>query len=320
MTPENANEVATNLEIAQRNHILLPDSTRALVNRVVKETSLERPNDLAILDAAKQCIEYSRATTPDRPLKEDPTIPADALAALERAGLPESRVLPSLGQRLTPQQQQDAMTAVTELTQAIALSQGNRRLLTSAFLERAEMNLQLRRADDVLQDAENLLRLGLVDLSEILWLEGSALFIRASPDDLRNAVRYFTVALALPAPGWAANEAGGGINAFRLNTIGNRAQAYYRLGQFEKCIEDSRSVLMLATQFSASPNVYRVAYPAIIASKLQLGDRAGAIATAEEWASRRPDDDLAGRAVLELQSPDFDREGWLRGYLPGSKP
>lgn len=299
-----AEETASNLDIAWANRLQLSTRTQSQVVRAILTSAEENPNEPSFVSAAAKAISYQRTIRVSLPSALVAGL-RDAMKALE---------VPLTGP--ANPHYQNALNAISELTNVIHGEASHPDVLTPALSLRGAMYLITRKPDEALADANRLESIG-GDLADIVAIKGSALFVRGTREDVEQAIRLFTLAIELPPPTWATS-ADALFNAARLiEAYGNRGKAYYKLGEFQNCIEDNQTVLDLLQRYGVrDPLSFDLAYGAIIASYLQLGDLAQAKREAQEWVTKVGEDPKALAVLQELSSNSFDSKRWLEQYDP----
>jgi tetratricopeptide (TPR) repeat protein len=321
LSPQQAKEVTRALDLAAAGPIKLPDGTRVQVYQAIKRSALEHPDSPTILDSATDLVRYIREVdlAPTRATKANRTS-TEAWKAYEN-GLAHEKLV-----SIAPPDwnNQEARKAASELTRAIELATPqDRGLLTAARAQRAQMYLILLQPADALSDVEALESLGGGDLPTLLYLEGMALVMRGGHDDLERAVRVLTLFSILdPRTGGLPDQ---GAVHYEMAALANRGQAYYRLGDFENSILDNKHFLDLLHKrqdLSAQGLRYgeTIAYLAIVASYLQLGDFDQAKMEAHNWLQESGGNDPAAlETISQLESNHFDRQRWLEAYIKAAK-
>jgi hypothetical protein len=319
LSPEQAKEVGSALDVAAMGRIKLPDSTRVQVYQALKGAGLAHPDSAPIVESANSLVRYTREVT-FAPAREPKAVTGstEARDAL-RLGSSSAMSVLSGPPTVPTARRDDAAKAVSELTRAIELANGqDRDILIGARTMRALMYLYLLNPTNALEDAEALEAEGGTDLSNVLAIEGTALFMRGGRDDLERSIRIFTLITKLDAPTWESSDPRQ-VAALRIDAFGNRGKAYYKLGEYQKCIEDTQRLLDLISESQRTlglPYDYYLknAYLAIISSYLQLGNVEQAKKNAEAWLAKSGDP-IARRVVAEMESGRFNREGWLKEYM-----
>jgi tetratricopeptide (TPR) repeat protein len=135
---------------------------------------------------------------------------------------------------------------------------------------------------------------GAADLSGIVYLKASALNQRAllvlEPtseqriEDLKQAIKLFTLALELTPPEWIVDPANTEmtVQQYRAALYGERAIARFDLLQFELAISDYRKVLELESSDPIAFDTW-LSLAMTISAYLYLGDIQGAVNTTNEW-------------------------------------
>jgi tetratricopeptide (TPR) repeat protein len=173
----------------------------------------------------------------------------------------------------------EAADAVSAFTRAIELAGDDTSLRVDALLGRAQGYNDLGKYDDALADAETAYRLGALDLSSVLSIEGSALVGRHRPENLKRAIEVITVALQLSPPAQWLSIAPWIENVYRSRQFMNRCTAYYGLGEYAKAVNDCwEAVELLPRNFVAAPALH----VQIVFSYLKLGDVDAALKAASE--------------------------------------
>lgn len=319
LSPERAKEVGSALDVAAMGPIKLPDSTRVQVYQAIKSSGLENPDSPPILESANSLVRYTREITVAPNQEPKAFVGATEARAALRLGL-SSAMSALLSSPTVPMaDREDASRAVSELTRAIELAARDRDkdVLIGARTMRASMYLYLHEPDDALADAKALESNGGTDLSNVLAIEGTALFMRGGREDLERSIRLFTLLTNLDPPIWASDPTQAAI--LRIEAFGNRGKAYYRLGDFENCIQDTRRMLDLLSESQRTLTSHygyylKLAYLSIIASEIQLGNIDSAKQDAQAWLDKSGDP-AARRVILDLGSGHFDRERWLKEYM-----
>lgn len=320
LAPQHAKEVGSLLDIATVGSIKLWDKTRLQVYQAVKTSGLEHPDSLSILECANNIVRYTREST-FVPILDAKSITGstEAREAYRLGVLKATAII--LGPPTDPATAPtDALDAVAECTRAINLSTAqDRDLLIGATTTRAIMYLKLFEATKALEDAKTLESIGDTDLSNILDIEGIALFMRGSHDDLELSIRSFTLLTELLPPTWVTSDPQLAA-MYRIDAFGNRGKAYYKLGRFENCIEDSKRVvnLLYENQVFLDKTAFlynlKLTYLSIIAANLQLERIDEAKKEAYVWLNRSDGDPIAGSFIADVESGHFDRQAWLREY------
>jgi len=322
LSPQQAEEVGSLLSMAAKAPMKLGEGTRAQVYLAVKKSGLQHPDSQPIVSAASEFVRYTREMGFAPAL--DAKAAAEARAAYRRGANYAMTVL-SGPPTVPTSDRQDATKAIAEFTRAIELSAGlDRDVLIQAMTMRATMYLWLVEPSAALTDAERLESIGGPDLSDILAIEGTALFMRGGRDDLERAILLFTLLIEVPPPTWTSPDPKSAI-LFRIDAFGNRGRAYYKIGKFENCIQDSERMLNLLFESQRTPGMpfenghfmyyLKLAYLSIIASYLQLGNVESASTEADAWLEKSGGDPAAIAVAGDLKSGRFDRQRWLKEYM-----
>lgn len=324
LSPEQAKELGSLLDSATAGAIKMPEETQTQVYWAVKKSALEYPSSQPFVDAAEGIIRYTRTleSSPNPPFGNSAKSSA-ALAAYQRGTAFALKVISGPMTLPTPIPA-DARKAITEFTRTIELAKEpeDRKLLSDALVRRATMYLYLLQPDDVLRDAGAAESKGNTDLSDILELEGIALFRRGHREDLERSICIFTLLLILPPPTWVNLSDRRNTVLYQIDALGNLGKVAYKLGKFEDAISYTESLLdrvdkdegVLQLNPQDRVATLRLAYLQIIASYLQLGNINQAISAARAW-DEKTGDPFAKRFVLDLESGHFDRQLFLKQYM-----
>jgi tetratricopeptide (TPR) repeat protein len=310
LSPQRSEEIASSFEIARVARIKLPTATTAMVNQAIKNTALQDSDD-AVVNAGQRSISYRRALDPSFFLSSEATpprsVPPEMIEGMKFALKPLS--VPRIGE-LNPFRE-DARKAIREFTRVIEITPEGK-IRADALTVRAIMYLDDLRPAEALADGERLASIG-GDLADIVTIEGIALSLRAQGGDLNRAIKLFTLGARLEAPTWIASEPQV-AQAFRVDAIGNRGKAYYRLGEYQKCIDDLKTVIALVESTGLGRDYYELVYLEIVACYLHLGRVDLALNEVAEWVNKDKDNRIAAGLLQDLKSPDFDRLRWLESY------
>jgi hypothetical protein len=319
LSPTQAREVASALDVAIAGRIKVPDGTRIQVYHAVKDSGLKHPDSEPFIDSGNGIVRYTRKIAFARDVDSNVSARSKEARTALGLGLSYANSVFLSSPTAPGADKEDASRAVSEFTRAIELStqDGEKNLSIRARTMRASMYLYLHMPNDALADARSLESNGDTDLSNVLAIEGAALFMRGERQDLEQSIRLFTLLTNLDLPTWASDPTRAAI--LRIDAFGNRGKAYYKLGEYQKCIEDTQRLLDLISEsqrtLDLSYDYYlKGAYLAIISSYLQLGNLEQAKKNAEAWLAKSGDP-IARRVVAEMESDRFNREGWLKEYM-----
>jgi tetratricopeptide (TPR) repeat protein len=319
LSPEQAKALSFNLAVAKDNAINVTDTTQLKIYKVVKSAALEHPDSPAIVGAARDLIDYSRELHPEvSPSSiQSNGAPAEAVDSLRQGGRLSLHVTTEFQKgNISNDSLQEARLAVSFFTRAIDLANSNPEVLSLAYLGRAVLYLDLKMPTEAIADIRSFEALPGADLADVLAIESDALLVRGSREDIERAIALLNVATKLPAPNLPfANKALGELP--RIDAVGNLAQSYYRLRDFNRCIEYTRQLLDMARGQGVVSIYARKAYIQIIAAYLHLGNKEMATRAAQEWAETTPEDLFASTTLHQLQSKDFDSQLWLRSTADG---
>ena len=164
----------------------------------------------------------------------------------------------------------------------------------------------LGKYDDALADAEAAERLGALDLSRIIPLEAKALVSRGRPGDLQRGVELLTFAIQsdLSSVRRVRRDPRDKL-IFDVQLLASRSLAYYKLGEFNKAIEDCVRALNLTPPRAAFvPTFFHI----LIFSYLHRGEMSEALRAASALEQKTGDPRARMiRAILESNQSDPEK-------------
>jgi len=282
LSPARAREASETLDLASEKRIMIGPTVKIPVRDNISAAALQNPYP-PFTDAANSLVKYIRAVE----------IPP-AVQAMARATGHDVRAFRALPGGNSSINHQELQAAISELTRAIELSRDNPSLQWYAYMLRASRYYFQGEPDKALADIAIAEDRGAADLSGIVYLKASALNQRAllvlEPtseqriEDLKQAIKLFTLALELTPPEWIVDPANTEmtVQQYRAALYGERAIARFDLLQFELAISDYRKVLELESSDPIAFDTW-LSLAMTISAYLYLGDIQGAVNTTNEW-------------------------------------
>jgi tetratricopeptide (TPR) repeat protein len=275
LSPLQLKGITDSLQTASKLPITVSQKTLIQVREAIKVSALREPGVPMINDSAKA---LAKLQLPYQLKTEAGLAYAEGAARMALAAKKYPTIDPI-----------EAAEAVSAFTRAIELAGNDTAVRVIALLGRAGIYINLGRYDDALVDAETAYRLGALDLSAVLSIEGAALAGRHQPGDLERAIEVITVALQLSPPAWLLSIAPWMEIVYRSQQFLNRCTAYFGLGEYAKAVSDCRKAAdLMPRDFVAQP-----ALCVIILSNLKLGDVDAALRAGTELLNKTHDPKIA---------------------------
>jgi tetratricopeptide (TPR) repeat protein len=278
LSPEAAEQIADDLNLAEQWKIPLPHQTLVQVRDTIKKSALQAPQSAQSAPLAKPAnalVDYDRQDS--RVVAELRGVPP---LAVEEAHRGQEYLFRGNAQG----NRADLILSLEALTNAIELSNGNARLQATYLLMRAMTNSSLGNDDAALADVRAAEALGSLEIFYITLIEGVALADRTNPQDLRRAINLLTLSLQLKT------DPSLDPLIYQLVAHSGRCEAYFRLGEYQKAAADAREALATAMGNGAPlrlqvPEVNNM-YKFMILSYLGLQDYQEALKSANEYRAR----------------------------------
>ena len=304
LSPKDAERVADCLRSAARGPLSLPPQTLTRVRDAVKASALQDPNSPAVANASNALVEYGRERDAESFLDIRTRVPRTEAEAAFKEGV-EIAVRP-LTEYPKALDQTQISAAVSAFTRALALAGNNTALQIECRLLRGAIYGMLGKYDDALADAEAAERLGALDLSRIIPLEAKALVSRGRPGDLQRGVELLTFAIQsdLSSVRRVRRDPRDKL-IFDVQLLASRSLAYYKLGEFNKAIEDCVRALNLTPPRAAFvPTFFHI----LIFSYLHRGEMSEALRAASALEQKTGDPRARMiRAILESNQSDPEK-------------
>lgn len=163
---------------------------------------------------------------------------------------------------------------VADLSRGLEKQDGDTALRRDSLLFRALFEEQLGRYDEARADIKAAEDLGEIDLSRIIPLESGSLIGRGRPEDLRRVISLLNFGLGLKLSSVLnipASESDWRIHY--LFALLDRAQAYYKLGEFNNAIGDCKQALAAEPTSAMVPNLFEI----LIFAYVRLGNMTEAL-------------------------------------------
>ncbi len=264
LSGEQAKRVATALAVATESHAALPSSTLTRVRDAIRTSVLNGPLSPTIPAAADALARYGREIEPGLIGYNPQSSQASAALWRGKAAFASSSDRMQLG------------AAISEFTRAVQLAGTDKGILFEALQWRALAYISMGKYDEALADAEAAQKLGALDLSVVLLVEGQTLAERnRNPDDLRRAVTLLSACAQMRPPLYAD------ARDYHALVFSGLAQAHYELGEFSESVDNARRALAVIPLGNRA--VRQDLYRLTIVSYLQLGNSEEALRTSVEF-------------------------------------
>jgi tetratricopeptide (TPR) repeat protein len=272
LSPDEAEQIARNLEFAAKWKIPLGNDTLLQVRDTIKESAVQSSELAPLAKSVSALVDYDHP----RVATAMGSAPPSAIQELQRA-------LPLAIRGSLARNRDDLQSAIKGMTQAIELSKGYpifqaRALLNRALVESSLGNMNPEFSgyiDAALADVQAAEALGSLSLGEIVRTEGLILSSKSDPRELQRAVNLLTLSIDLDS------QESGPIPL--VDIYAARCSAYFKLRDYRRAAADARRVVGAGRNI---PTTTQGIYMMMILSYLALRDYPAALGAASEYRAR----------------------------------